>query len=314
MKIIKIYEECVNEIRISEKIKQIPYFFLYFSPIKNSKILNVSDIDENILELSEIAEKKYYVLLFTEDLHYSSFSHFFNNLSNPREKVLELFDSYTYLLKGINALNSNKIVYFDINEEKIGYNKKKQPLLKNFSESFCINDDFSQRFNNYTPEIYSLPLETHIITFLKDESREKKSISQTNIEEICKDFIVKNQALRGFPPEFIKTFYKSLVLQGLSFSIINQSREKIIEKMIKYSITWDNYSLSALFLPIVTKIQENLKKPNTFFEGFSQLLLLNMDPNPEKRLSPLKTIEKFQDLFDNSIDWNPLLEKVERII
>ena len=82
MKIIKNYEECVNEIKISEKIKQIPYFFLYFSPIKNSKILNVSDIDENILELSEIAEKKYYVLLFTEDLHYSSFSHFFNNLSN----------------------------------------------------------------------------------------------------------------------------------------------------------------------------------------------------------------------------------------
>ena len=77
--------------------------------------------------------------------------------------------------------------------------------------------------------------------------------------------------------------------------------------MIKYSITWDNYSLSALFLPIITKIRENLKKPNTFFEGFSQLLLLNMDPNPEKRLSPLKTIEKFQDLFDNSIDWNPLL-------
>lgn len=307
MKIIKNYEECVNEIKISEKIKQIPYFFLHFSPIKNSKMLNVSEIDENILELSEIAEKKYYVLLLKEDLHYSSFSHFFNTLSNPREKVLELFDSYTYLLKSIHVLNSNKIVYFDINDEKIGYNKKKQPLLKNFSESFCINDDFSQRFNKYTPETYSLPLETHIITFLKDGSREKKSISQVNIEEICKDFIVKNQALRGFPSEFIKTFYKSLVLQGLSFSIINQSRENIVEKMIKYSVTWDNYSLSALFLPIVTKIRENLEKPNTFFDGFSQLLLLNMDPNPEKRLTTLKTIEKFQDLFDNSIDWNPLL-------
>jgi hypothetical protein len=308
MKIIKNYEECVNEIKISEKIKQIPYFFLYFSPIKNSKLLNVSDIDENILELSEIAEKRYYVLLLTEDLHYSSFSHFFNNLSNSREKVLELFDSYTYLLKAIHVLNTNKIVYFDTIDEKIGYNKKKQPLLKNFSESFCINDDFSvfeKMFTKYNPEIYSLPLETHIITFLKDESREKKSISQANVEEICKDFIVKNQALRGFSPEFIKTFYKSLVLQGLSFSIINQSREKIIEKMIKYSITWDNYSLSALFLPIITKIRENLDKPNTFFDGFSQLLLLNMDPNPEKRLTPLKTIEKFQDLFDNSIDWNP---------
>jgi hypothetical protein len=307
MKIIKKYEECINEINISEKIKQIPYFFLYFSPIKNSKILNVSEIDENILELSEIAEKKYYVLLLREDLYYASFSHFFNNLSNPKEKVLELFDSYTYLLKAIHMLNSNKIVYFDINDKKIGYNKKKQPLLKNFSESFCINDDFSQRFIKYSPEIYSLPIEFHIISFLKDDSREKKSISQANIEEICKDFIVKNQALRGFSPEFIKIFYKSLVLQGLSFSIINQSREKIIEKMIKYSITWDNYSLSVLFLPIITKIRENLAIPNSFFDGFSQLLLLNMDPNPEKRLTPQKTLENFKDLFDNSIDWNPHL-------
>jgi hypothetical protein len=307
MKIIKNYEECINEIKISEKIKQIPYFFLHFSPIRNSKMLNVSEIDENILELSEIAEKKYYVLLLKEDLYYSSFSHFFNNLSNPKEKVLELFDSYTYLLKTIHILNSNKIVYFDINDEKIGYNKKKQPLLKNFSESFSINDDFSQRFNKYSPEIYSLPIEFHIISFLKDDSREKKSISQANIEEICKDFIVKNQALRGFSQEFIKTFYKSLVLQGLSFSIINQSREKIIEKMIKYSITWDNYSLSALFLPIITKIREGLAAPNSFFDGFSQLLLLNMDSNPEKRLTPQKTLEKFKDLFDNSIDWNPHL-------
>jgi len=306
-KVIKLFEECSNEIEISEKIKEIPYFFLYFSPVKSSKILNISEIDENILELSEIAERKYYVLLLLEDLYYSSFSHFFNNLSNSRERVSELFQTYTYLLKAINVLNSNNIVYFNITDEKIGFNKKKQPILKNFSQSFTNKSDFGKRFTKYMPEVYSLPLETHIITFLKDESREKKSISQTNIEEICKDFIVKNQALRGFPQEFIKNFYKSLVSQGLSFSIINQSREKIVEKMIKYSTTWDNYSLSALFLPIVTKIRENLVSPNTFFEGFSQLLLLNMDPNPEKRLTPLKTIEKFQDLFDNSIDWNPLL-------
>jgi hypothetical protein len=194
-----------------------------------------------------------------------------------------------------------------LNILKIGFNKKKQPILKNFSQSFTNKSDLGKKFKKYMPEVYSLPLEFHIITFLKDESREKKSISQANIEEICKDFIVKNQALRGFSQEFIKKFYKLLVSQGLSFSIINQSREKIVEKMIKYSITWDNYSLSALFLPIITKIQENLPSPNTFFEGFSQLLLLNMDPNPEKRLSPLKTIEKFQDLFDNSIDWSPHL-------
>jgi hypothetical protein len=30
---------------------------------------------------------------------------------------------------------------------------------------------------------------------------------------------------------------------------------------------------------------------------------LSIDPNPEKRLTPLKTMEKFENLFDNSVNW-----------
>jgi len=303
---IKNFQECENEINVCEKIKSIPFFFLYFNPIINHKLLSISEVDEHALENSE-SQNNNYVLILKQALTYPSFNIFFKNIKSTREKIVHLFDTYVYLLKAINELNQNEIVYFNITPDKIGFNKKNHPLLNNFSEGFTYNrgnlSTLNKRFTKYEPTIYSLPLEFHIISFLKDAGRESKSISQSNIEDICKDFIVKNYALLGFSQEFIKNFYKVCVSQVLSFEIINQPSEKIIKEMLAYSISWDNYSLSSLFLPIVSKIQNQISGSNEFLDSFSQLLLLNMDPDPKKRLSPLETIKKFQALFNNSIDW-----------
>ena len=305
-KLIKKFQECENEIYICEKIKSIPYFFLYFNPISNHKLLNMSEVDEHALEISE-SQNNNYVLIFKRALTYPSFNIFFKNIKSTREKIIHLFDAYVYLLKAINNLNNNNIVYFNLTSDKVGFNKKNQPILNNFSEGFIYNKvnplKLNERFTKYSPTIYSLPLEFHIITFLKDFGREKKSISQSNIEDICKDFIVKNYALLGFSQEFIKKFYKNCVTQILSFEIINQSSEKIIKEMLSYSSSWDNYSLSALFLPIISKMQNQISEPHAFLDQFSHLLLLNMSPDPKKRLSPLETINKFQMFYDNLVDW-----------
>jgi hypothetical protein len=302
MKIIQPFEICENELRISEKIREIPYFFSYFSPIESYKILKISEIDEYFLESSEFLGEKKYILVSKESAFYPSFSSFFDNLTNPKEKVRFLLDSYTYLLKSINVLSENGLVYFDLSDEKIVFNKKKQPILNNFSQSFSLHDDFlifERIFNKYDPSTFALPLEVQILTFINDKTREKKSISQTDIEEICKAFIVKNQALRGFSDEFIKNYFNSCVLQALSFSIVNEPREKIVEKIIKHANTWDNYSLSAFFLSIIYQIQIHDEQGYVyeFLTGLSQILLLNIDPNPEKRLTCQQTIEKIEDLL-----------------
>ena len=300
---ITLFETCENEIKISEKIRDIPYFFLYFSPVKNHTPLKISDIDEYFLESSEILENKDYVIIYKEKQLYSTFYVFFERLMNPREKIRFFLDSYVYLLKAIDILNSNGIVCFDINDEKIGFNQKKQPILHDFSKSFYIGDGFhvlDRVLSRHTPESFTLPLETHILTFVNQKLKKKERISQTNIEDICREFIVKNQALRGFSHEFIKKYFNMCVLQGLSFSLINEPRENIFEKLLPHAKTWDNYSVSALFLPLLAQIQVN-EESTPFFDGFTQLLLLNMNPNPEKRLTPKQSIDKLEDLF---IEWD----------
>jgi len=298
-KTIKRFQECENEINICEKIKKIPYFFLYFNPIINYKLLQISNIDVHSLENSDALNNNNYALLSKKHLFYPSFSLFFNSLTQTKEKVVRLFDSYTYLLKAIHELNRNEVVYFNITSEKIGFNEKKQPILQNFSESFNYNG-FKAKI---LPSVYSLPLEVHIISFLQDPDFERKSISQTNIEDICKNFIIKNQALKGFSQEFIKEFYKKCVRHVLSLSIVNEPREKIVSHMMNFSNTWDNYSLSALFLPIITKIREEMGMQNKFFDKFTELLLLNMDPDPKKRIAPIETINAFESLFDECDVW-----------
>jgi len=296
MKTIKLFKNCENEIRISEKIREIPYFFLYFSPIKSYKCLKISEIDEFSFEYSEIIEKDEYVIISKDDLFEPTFYTFFDKIINLKEKIRFFLDSYTYLLKAITILNKNKIIYFGINDEKIGFNNKKQPVLKDFTKSFALNEDFSvleRIITSYEPISSTIPPEVHILTFVNEKLRENENISQTNIEDISKDFVVKNHSLQGLSQETIKNYFNSCVSEGLAFSIVNEKKDKVFEKILKFSNTWDNYSLSALFLPIIIKIQEI----SPFFYSFAQLLFLNMDPNPRKRLSPSQTLEKFHDLF-----------------
>ena len=77
MKIIQPFEICKNEIRISEKIREIPYFFSYFSPIESYKILKISEIDEYFLESSEFLGEKKYILVSKENAFFQILSYIF---------------------------------------------------------------------------------------------------------------------------------------------------------------------------------------------------------------------------------------------
>jgi hypothetical protein len=298
MKLIKLDKNLQNEIDISERIKKIPYFFLYYQPINVCKHVKLSQMHEDLLNFSKTDENEKHVLIEKDHKPNFDFLSFFDSIKSNKGRWMHLFYSYTYLLKAIRILNENNIVYFNVSNSKIMFNEKSQPILCNFSQSFSTNSPLSslQNIEKYQPTVYTLPMEYHIITFLNNAFGEKRSISRANLEEIAKDFVLKNHSLKGLPEEEIKLFYQNCVL---TFPIINQPREVITEKMRAYSNTWDNYGLSAVFLPLVKK-ELALFPKNKFWRGFSQLLLLNMNPDPEKRLDPLKTMTLFEELLSHA--------------
>ena len=69
--------------------------------------------------------------------------------------------------------------------------------------------------------------------------------------------------------------------------------ESRIEKILEYWETFDNYSLSIMYLKFLYYININGFIDNQFIIFLSKLLLKNIDPNPENRLSIVETIHTF---------------------
>ena len=74
-------------------------------------------------------------------------------------------------------------------------------------------------------------------------------------------------------------------------------QQNINEKLKSFYKTWDNYSLSIIYLRIIALLFPNDEHKNTLIILFSQLLLLNIHPDPTKRLSIEETLSRFGDIF-----------------
>ena len=87
-----------------------------------------------------------------------------------------------------------------------------------------------------------------------------------------------------------------------------------IEKILNYWSTFDNYSLSIMYLKFLYFINIDGFHNNPFTIFFSKLLLQNIDPNPENRLTILETIHTFNGFLhkrniNNSITFESLAEQ-----
>ena len=81
-----------------------------------------------------------------------------------------------------------------------------------------------------------------------------------------------------------------------------QSNERIF-KIIKHWKTWDNYSLSIIYLKFLRYLNISGYENNNFTIYFSQLLLKNISPNPEYRMNIEDTKYEFNKfLFDKKIN------------
>ena len=85
---------------------------------------------------------------------------------------------------------------------------------------------------------------------------------------------------------------------------INIPKKDIINDILTFSKTWDNYGLSILFLNIVGNMSRVFSLANNFITKFSILLSKNINPIPSKREELHETIRKYNELFTEYPDWS----------
>jgi hypothetical protein len=146
----------------------------------------------------------------------------------------------------------------------------------------------------------NMPLEIHVIFYLIKNN--ENTLSYSIISDICDNF-VKNMRVLSIFSKIYRDNFKISCIETLK-KYINIPKKDIIDNILSFSSTWDNYGLSVLFLEIVGNMSKIFSLKDNFITKFSILLSKNINPIPSKREELNETLNKYNKLFIEYPDWS----------
>jgi hypothetical protein len=288
-----------NEINITNQIKKIPYFFHNYRVITKVKLINDLQHMNVIINKSDLT--KFILIHYTE--HNGCYLRtYLTNLQTPKQVLLHSIETYLYLLKSLITLEKNKITFLDLSPYTL-FIEDNRPLLQNFENSI-LNERIDELYitaiiKNIKDFTYK-PLEIHLLFYLI--VNDMPSLSHSLSYEIGYHFIETMPLLQFFSQEHRENYKKECT--DFLNSYINQSRAHIIQDIIKNYYTWDNYSLSILYLHIFGNLLRVFSLSNTFISEIVNSLFQNISIIPSKRERLQNSLNTFNTLFNKHTDWS----------
>jgi hypothetical protein len=273
----------------------------HFYTYDNSLELSIYEFENDTMDL-DIGKKDNTMLLKFDNDGLIYLKNYLKNasLSSFTKYISTLIQFYKHMLQSISLLVTNQIVHNHINIDSIYVDKYDNPLLTNFVFSIDISKpDIDQYIKHfiiaYDPSYLEWPLEFHILAYLL--TNKLSGLSSYNIENIICNVIDNHTILKTFGPGLVSS-YKEEALNYFK-KYVNQSYEYILNDILQFYGTWDNYALSIMFLEILISIHKSLKMNNKFIIHFMKLLVGNIHLNPLKRDSVSCCTNKFQNILDS---------------
>jgi len=243
----------------------------------------------------------------------------FDEVRSKKHTVMSILESYTHLLKAIEYLININIVHFDLKSDNVLYDSDMNHAnIIDFGLSIPIDqitdENLKEYFYIYSAEYYVWPLEVHIINYLLHEFEEGEEADDI-ASRISEEYVASNKGLQIFSDKFTQLFeaqcrdYVMEVLDGFEIG----KRDKVIKDLIVNYATWDNYSVSILYLRIIDLIFPNGFPENDFYIDLTRLLLINIHPDPRKRLSVVDTRQRFYELFYLNENIDTYIKMIEDI-
>ena len=304
-----------NEIKIGEIIKQgvknMPGNPLInnFAPVLSSCPINMSQLkvpDIGECKVLHRVDQSNLILLKIRFIDSVDFDSYVIDNKNTSAILLTLISAFNHLLKSIKILQKVKVVQFDLKGQNIVFDTKKlQPIIIDFGLSLPMesitNDNLLNYFYIYAPEYYVWPLEVHYLNLILHISEEP---TRDELKDLVQSYVKANAALDGFSASFKKDFENSCEEQLLYYNTLTLTERKNL--ILRFWITWDNYSLSVIYLKFIYFIIRSNDKSifkNSFVRYFAELLLMNIHPDPRRRFTIDKTIIMFNKyLYSNPIN------------
>jgi hypothetical protein len=303
--IINYSNFAINEANICHKIEKIPYYSNFFSILEDYEALNISQLNEDVLERLKDTKNIQYYLFKYSDRNSIDFIDYLYNSTFIKKLILDLIESFSHILNGLHLLNENNICFFDISPKNIVYLEKfrEKPVLRNFRLSLQLSrldyTYFSHILNKLEDFTYQ-PLEIHILFYFVKHNM--ITISYSFIEEFCENFVENLNILRLFSENY-KNVYKEQCIETMR-KYINLSKNEIIDDILERNNKWDVYGISMLYLQIFGSISRVFSLKGTFISKMTIELSKNLHPNSDKRMSLESTLNSFNKLLNEQSDWS----------
>jgi len=297
-----------NEIFLGKIIKQKPYFLNHFVPVVDHSKIDVTKIDDEDIDKCKIinaSKKSGFVNLKIFYIQGKNFlEYIITNKSSDFNFVSLIINNYNHLLNSLQMLIDMKIVHYDLKGNNIMVNEiNKLPLILDFGLSIKIDllkaDTMGKFFYVYAPEYIPWPLEIHYLCFLL---KVNPNPTKKDLEEMINRFIDNDTHPIAilFSNKFIEQFKKTCMKQLEKYQ--KMGTIDAISYILTCWKTWDNYSLSILYMSFFYYIYSSKVPKQDFIKILLETLLLNIHPDPSMRLSIQDTSFRFNESLLNFVN------------
>ncbi len=304
-----------NEIEIGNILSKISVYKSHFAPVIsycNIDIGKIKDKDKNKCMLFKKKKTKQYVLMKMDYIEGMEFLQYMIKNANSVQIIKNIINSFNTLLRSISVLINSKILHYDLKGSNILYStRKKIPLIIDFGLSINMNkiDNtiLKNIFYTYAPQYYVWPLEVHYLGLLFNKNN---SPDEEELKSLVNIFVKNNKGInKNFSSKFLKRYEKECLEQLKIYNEIEYNKR--IKYLISFWETWDNYSLSIIYLRFLKYLALEGFYENAFIKFMGKLLLQNIHPNPSKRLSIIDTTHTFNGfLYKEKINVEATFEEL----
>jgi serine/threonine protein kinase len=295
-----------NEIRIGETISKNKDSYEYFAPVIKSCPIDISEIKTEGLDDCKIitSQRKIqkFLMMKIRFINGSILSSFITENKNSSLIFSSFVNIYQHLLKGLQILVKERIVHFDLKGPNIVYNNEtEKPIIIDFGLSIPIDElikseQYYRYFYIYAPDYYIWPLEVHFLNYIENVDEEP---TLETIEHLSKEFVKKNSAINKLSESFQNKYIESSISELKKY--LNKPAKHVKRLILKSWKTWDNYSISVMYLKYIETLFGNDRglSTNHYVKFMIQTLLQNIHPNPEKRIHIDTNVKMMNDFFNN---------------
>ena len=304
-----------NEITIGNILSNIPEYRNHFAPVIshcNIDIGQIKDKDKNKCMLFKKKKTNKYVLMKLDYIEGMEFLQYMVKNANSVQIINNIINSFNHILRSISLLVNKKIIHYDLKGSNILYStKKKMPLIIDFGLSINLNNidniNLNEVFYTYAPQYYVWPLEVHYLGLLFNVEKEP---NEEALKNLAKVYVENNKGInKNFSPNFLKKFEKKCLEQLKIYS--QMAFDERVKYLMNFWNTWDNYSLSITYLRFLKYLALNGFYENSFIKFMGKLLLQNIHPDPNNRLSLIDTTHTFNGfLYKEQINVDSTFEEL----